>query len=291
MIIIPDIHGREHWKADVAKVTNEDGSLKEKVVFLGDYLDHYNGQKNGGEPITMETAMSNFKEIIGFKKSHGDDVVLLLGNHDIEYMDNRCPACRCYTSRYDEIRSLFMENIGLFDVGHHVEADGVTFILSHATISAGWVLSQRIFEDKYVPSVDELEDMPEEDFENNAIKTAERFAEVVDDMNSMLHSGDEAALRKLMMALSAVSPYRGGWAPYASPLWEDFREHDDMLSCRSVYQIVGHTQHSASGGRLMAKHDSVCLDCHMDEIGNRLSFRLVPFRDNGDGYMVPVEAI
>ena len=76
ILVIPDIHGRTFWKEAV----DEHPSLP--VVFLGDYLDPY-----ARENITPEEALANFKDIIAFKKANMDRVTLLIGNHEIHYLD------------------------------------------------------------------------------------------------------------------------------------------------------------------------------------------------------------
>lgn len=286
MIIIADIHGRNHWKKDVNSVLGDDGSLKEKVVFLGDYLDHYPDQKNGDDTILKEGTTENFKEILEFKRSHMDDVVLLLGNHDIEYMDLDCPACRCYfkssfgqfwQDEYEKYHALYMDNIDIFSIGYHEVSEGTLFTFTHATINPHWVAGNKFFAERFGGVT--AEEMPK------------HFGEVIDFMNGALHSGEEKTIRQLLNVLSQVSMYRGGYSNHASCVWEDFREHDEYDSVDGVYQIVGHTQHMIKDGVLMCKRDGVCLDCHFDELNNRKSFRLVPFKDNGDGNMVPVEPI
>ena len=68
IVIVPDVHGRDFWK----KVLNTEA---DKIIFLGDYLDHYPDES------TNEHDIENFKEIIQFKKDNSDKVTLLLGNH------------------------------------------------------------------------------------------------------------------------------------------------------------------------------------------------------------------
>jgi len=75
-IIIPDIHGRSFWKEAVK------GHENDNIVFLGDHLDPYSF-----EGITPSQAQNSLEEIIEFKKAHMDNVVLLLGNHDLDYID------------------------------------------------------------------------------------------------------------------------------------------------------------------------------------------------------------
>ena len=52
------------------------------IIFLGDYLDPY-----AHENISQEEALANFKEIIAFKQANKDRVTLLIGNHEIHYID------------------------------------------------------------------------------------------------------------------------------------------------------------------------------------------------------------
>ena len=77
MIIIPDIHGRSFWK-DAVK-----GHENEKIIFLGDYTDPYSH-----EGIEFWEGLQSLREVIEFKKQHLDNVVLLLGNHDLSYISN-----------------------------------------------------------------------------------------------------------------------------------------------------------------------------------------------------------
>lgn len=73
IIAFGDIHGRTNWKKIIA---NNDF---DKVIFIGDYFDtHYD--------VSTEQQKENFKDIISFKKSNLDKVVLLFGNHDYHYL-------------------------------------------------------------------------------------------------------------------------------------------------------------------------------------------------------------
>ena len=76
-IVIPDVHGRKFWR-DVVK-----GNEDERIIFLGDYLDPYSE-----EGITPEDAYNELLDIIAFKKEHPENVTLLLGNHDLGYLDS-----------------------------------------------------------------------------------------------------------------------------------------------------------------------------------------------------------
>ena len=74
IIALGDTHGRLNWKDIVAKETDVD-----KIVFIGDYFDTH-------DDVTPEQQISNFLDIVEFKKANMDKVVLLIGNHDFHYM-------------------------------------------------------------------------------------------------------------------------------------------------------------------------------------------------------------
>lgn len=69
-LVFGDIHGRIIWK-DIVKKEKYD-----KVIFLGDYVTTH-------ESISDEQQLSNFIDILNFKKDNSDRVILLRGNHDL----------------------------------------------------------------------------------------------------------------------------------------------------------------------------------------------------------------
>lgn len=74
IVAIGDTHGRLTWKEIVNKNDNAD-----KIIFIGDYFDTHDN-------ISPEQQISNFKDIIAFKKSNMEKVILLTGNHDFHYI-------------------------------------------------------------------------------------------------------------------------------------------------------------------------------------------------------------
>lgn len=122
IVAIGDIHGLDDWRAIVQQHPDC------LMVFLGDYLDPYSA-------ITRRALLENLRAIIELKRSRPDDVVLLLGNHDMHYFS---PYARM-GSRFDfEIRneasSLFLDNIHLFQYAYQEENK----IFTHAGISQWW---------------------------------------------------------------------------------------------------------------------------------------------------------
>ena len=87
VLIIPDVHCRAFWKADIERFRNEIESDSIEVVFMGDYLDPYGFEQEEGIAETVEKGIEMMKEIIELAKKH-KNVHLLLGNHDFHYFDD-----------------------------------------------------------------------------------------------------------------------------------------------------------------------------------------------------------
>jgi hypothetical protein len=95
---------------------------------LGDYLDPYT-------EILQNNLIDNLKEIIQLKKERGDDVILLLGNHDFHYLDlNIYPYCRFDNEIEEAAHALFSENRDLFLFAYQENKH----IFTHAGISEKW---------------------------------------------------------------------------------------------------------------------------------------------------------
>lgn len=67
--VIPDVHGHDWWKNLITDIEDLD-----YVIFLGDYVDEWE--------LSDNIILNNLKDIIEFKKSNIDKVVLLYGNHE-----------------------------------------------------------------------------------------------------------------------------------------------------------------------------------------------------------------
>ena len=121
-IAIGDIHGSTYWK----EVVNESPGCR--YVFLGDYLDPY-------EYISSKKMIDNLKEIIHLKNEQPDNVILLLGNHDMHYIT----ADIIQSTRFDffiaeRVSMLFRSNIQLFMYAFQED----NCIFTHAGISEKW---------------------------------------------------------------------------------------------------------------------------------------------------------
>lgn len=221
IIIIPDVHGRSFWRNAVK------GHEGDRIVFLGDYLDPY-----AWEGITPEEAYEALLDIIALKKAHPDNVTLLLGNHDLGYLDQHICTCRMDWRRKTDIHDTLLENLDLFDLVHIEPAAGLNLLFSHAGISEKWAR------------------------EYGNLFGEGRFDPLA--LNRALH--DEKARPALLRSLSCVSWSRGGGDDFGSPVWadvNDFLEGDRLLG--GYLHIFGHTLHE--GGPINVRDHGLCLDC------------------------------
>ena len=138
--IIGDIHGRTNWKELVDKTYIN--------IFVGDFFDPYTW-------IPYADLRRNFLEIIAFKHKFPDNVILLYGNHDYEYL----PGIFEESNRYDalnarKITKLLTDNASSFyGVAYAI---GERYLVTHAGLTRPWVM-------KYIPeAVDFLPSKMEE---------------------------------------------------------------------------------------------------------------------------------
>ena len=117
--IIGDIHGRKIYK----QLLRDDCTN----IFIGDYFDPYDGQ-------TYEECETIFKEILRYKEEH-PETILLVGNHDMQYLIGENYSRKMYKHAQD-IKDLFNENHDKFQIC--TSFDDV--IVSHAGVSNVWYL-------------------------------------------------------------------------------------------------------------------------------------------------------
>ncbi len=118
-ITIGDIHGRDNWKSiDIHQY--------DKVIFMGDYVD-------GREELDE---LRNLEEIINLKLKYPDKVVLLIGNHDIQYHWYMSKRLRIYKEHYAlDYQRLFKENEEFFQLAYYAHEH----LWVHAGITTRWI--------------------------------------------------------------------------------------------------------------------------------------------------------
>ena len=228
-IIIPDVHGRRFWRKAVEGLDTP-GHEEDRVVFLGDYVDPY-----PWEGILPGEAVKELEDIIALKKRNPDRVVLLLGNHDLGYLDSYICSCRRDSIRAGRLKQLFEDNLDLFDMVHIDTESGKKVLFSHAGIGEGWVRRRQ------------------------DIVCADGHTFLPERLNERLH-GTKSERGLLFRALADASWYRGGSDPVSSPVWADVDEYRDGEPLHDgYYHVFGHSLHP--GGPIHVGDKGVCLDC------------------------------
>ena len=187
ILVIPDIHGRTFWK----EATDQYSDLP--VVFLGDYLDPY-----AYEQITPEEALSNFKDILAFKQANMERVTLLIGNHEIHYLDTAYHFSRKDTLHAENIHQMLLSLLHLFSIASYTEMGGKTFLFTHAGLVESWW--KKHFPDTPIGAKSICDAL------NGKIKDEKILGAFIDD------------------ALMDVGKRRGGEAEAGSCMWADLTE-------------------------------------------------------------------
>ena len=233
MIIIPDVHGRKFWRKAVKEYIGD-----EPILFLGDYLDPY-----AYEEITPADAFEVFHEIMDIKKSNQEAVTLLLGNHDLHYLNPAMDGGRLDHKRKEQIIQDITCNASIFQVAASATIGSKKYLFTHAGVKGGWLQKHK----------DELGNPTSGD--------------LADCLNSLWLDIDR---RPLLLEMLADVPYsRWGNSLYGSPVWNDVDDIDDTREEVPGYvQVFGHTQQASKP--VIGQH-FMCLDV-------RCAFRL---SDNG----------
>lgn len=237
-LIIPDVHGREFWKEPVKDwLENTDNP----VIFLGDYLDPY-----VYEGVSCQSSLENFKEIVNIKEEFEDRVILLVGNHDWQYIVDCSSHSRFDYLNCKEIRNIFLNHASFFKLAHFDVVGDRNVIFSHAGINPSWLVhnSDTIFGDLSEKGDDELYS----DITFETVK--DRFDGA--DINTFKGNA------KMLEALWKVSVHRGGSDMTSSFLWCDLFEMLSEDHKLNAIQIFGHSQREQNPVR---GGDCYDLDC------------------------------
>lgn len=145
-IIIGDVHGFSDWKEIIKEHPDYD-----KVIFVGDYLDSFT--------ISVDDQVSNFKEILNFKKDNLDNVILLIGNHDYHY-SNRCPAYEFYSGYKNKTKTMVYDILNDAIANNLMQACILLenkYLISHAGITETWknLYFPEIKENKLIDTINE----------------------------------------------------------------------------------------------------------------------------------------
>ena len=197
ILIVPDVHGRSFWLPAL--------DYQGEVIFLGDYTDPYPQER-----ITNNDAYQVFLKIVDFKQKNPDRVTLLIGNHELHYVNRDFQAGRFSEAYYQQFHEILTgdETKGLFQICKQID----NYLFIHAGITKCWY------------------DLHFQKFQHLGSTLEERLNNVFFEKMHIFH---EAAWK-----------YRGGWDEAGSPLWADYHEFLDEAEHfdSQIVQIIGHTQ-------------------------------------------------
>lgn len=241
ILSIGDVHGRDSWmfhthgssyEYNLWKTAIQSGANPldydfwkeysytqyDKIIFVGDYVDAF---KKSNEVI-----LKNLQEIIYFKEALGDKVVLLLGNHDIQYIvpNQICSGFRG-EMQYD-LKQLFEDKAHCFKMAHLEKgADGSKWLWTHAGVTSGWYTQL-------------IAVMKNEKFRFHSITS--EFLKEDREIDEVINKAYDLEMKTLWN----VDIYSGGMDSWAGPVWV----RPTVLNfwpCKGYNQIVGHTWQAA----------------------------------------------
>jgi predicted phosphodiesterase len=217
ILIIPDVHGRSFWRSAVASGDYD------KIIFLGDYVDPYPDERIG-----ELTALHGLMDIIDFYDRHPDQVVLLLGNHDLHYLSphfHDLSPCERYDEGQSDILHFLFTKGDRFNLAHEETVGSQKYLFTHAGVNQPWL---------------------------------KRNLKVI-------RQPDAIHLNRLLLfdegieTLRQVGLLRWGMYLTGSVVWGDSEELAVSDPLPDVYQIVGHTR-QYDGKPIITPHYA-CLDC------------------------------
>lgn len=196
ILTVGDLHGQNDWeKIDIEKY--------DKIIFVGDYVDSFF--------INNLDMKQNLLNLIKLKKSNLDKIVLLFGNHDIQYLLGRDYRCSGFRPEMEfDFKEIFRENENLFQIVFQIK----NYLWTHAGVHTGWNKF------RFQPWIEENRDKNTEHYTignwiNLAFKMNQKF-------------------------LFDVGILRCGTYSVGGPLWLD-RLQGSKKPLKNYHQIVGHS--------------------------------------------------
>ncbi len=216
IIAIGDLHGKSVWKEAIKKKAD-------LYIFLGDYIDSFE--------FSNKEILNNIKEIISLKKTKKDKVILLLGNHDIQYFYYPKYMCSGYRHEMQKgLTKLFNDNKSLFQIAFQVK----NYLFTHAGVSKNWL---ELFKEVIKP-----------------LKLNKNLANL---FNKVSNSEE-------MDILHTVGQIRGGDL-FGGITWADLSEtREDFIE--DYHQVVGHTKVPFICMEKKEKSSITYIDCLDSEI-------------------------
>lgn len=218
--VIPDLHSKQVWKKFI-----KDNPHIEKWVMLGDYCDDY-------PPTSDKQIYDNLVEIIEFKKTNPDKVILLWGNHEAHYLHDDFGCSGFRASMKASLQNLLKDNQKLFQYAYQIK----NYLFTHAGLTTHYI-----------------EYLKKHGVELTGPNYADQINQIAQTHNFKL--------------LHVIGRSRGGWDEWGGVLWEDKSAFwGGRILPEDLHQIVGHSKVEgiANGYNVFATTKSIrfcdCLD-------------------------------
>ena len=222
IITIGDLHGASAWTGIIP-----DGY--DRIVFMGDYVDSFF--------YTDEEILKNLQEVVSLKKTYPEKIVLLWGNHDLNYLFGNASPHRCSGFRYrmlTSLQELFHDNRTLFQAAWQAG----NCLWTHAGIVQRWYTNY--LENRTDPADTDL------------AATINRLFEAY------------------YMPLFHVSLSRGGMDRDSGIFWADMTE-TILNPLIGYHQVIGHT-HTHAGVIDHLKKDGITRLTYTDCLDTKTEF-------------------
>ena len=219
ILVVPDVHGRLFWKEPVKKYLN----AVDRVVFLGDYLDPYEGEDGLADDI-----FENLMEIFELKQNNKEKVVLLKGNHDQHYASERfeelAGGTRMDLQNWNKYHQTFTEYKDMFQIADFELINGIPYVFSHAGLTLYWL--KKVNENVW-------------NLFDNKISVAD--PDIIEKINLL---DDDGKGQDMLAVIGSKRSWFG--EKTGSILWADIEEHSinapKAYGLNQVFQVFGHTR-------------------------------------------------
>jgi hypothetical protein len=166
-------------------------------------------------PSQNKDIKENLLEIIHFKKLYPDNVILIWGNHDVEYYINEpwkplkyhCSGFR--PEMHFDLYDIFSQNKDIFQLAYQYN----NYLFSHSGVHYGWY---------HFVFTKAIKDMDMQDLN------------ITEQLNE--------AFKYKLDCLFDVDWYRGGTKKVGGPFWCG-KELIIKKTLKNTHQIIGHTHH------------------------------------------------
>lgn len=207
-LIFGDLHGENRWQQHVKDIDKYD-----YVIFMGDYMDSFTH-------LDIEL-IENLDSLLDFKCKYPDKVILLMGNHDNQYMFSDFPETRCSGFRshiYIIVKNRYKYHSHLFQAAFQIE----DILFTHGgLLNIHYQALNRI--------VKKEENMRYDTYLNMIFKEKPR-------------------------TMFLCSAFRGGGDTHSGIFWTDWEELLNEKKYLPINQIVGHT--ARNGGDFEMKQNN-----------------------------------